>query len=1029
MSRNIRHMRNTIVLFIAAGLLAGVAAAAVPVAAAAVPVAAAAAPDDAAARRKRETELIRMLKGPASVAEKDKACRELQVIGTPACVSALAALLTEDELSHMARYALEPMPYPQAGKALRDALGKTRGAVKVGVIGSLGFREDKQAIGDLIPLLGDRDPAVAGAAAAALGRIGTPEAAKALAAFRAKAGTTLRGVAAEASLTAAQRLVAQGEGGAAAAICEALQSPQWPAHVRLGAFVTLLSTGGEAAVAQSLAAIAGDDAAIRAVAIANLAALKGSTVDKRLAAELPKLPPGAQVLLIGALTARGNPAVRPAIVAAAGSDDAGVRIAAYKALGAVGDAGCAALLCKAVAKGASDAETQAAVSSLQVLPGETVNATILSHMKAAAPGPRAKLIYTLAVRKAGGVVGELLTQARGDDARVRTAALKGLGWLGEPSDLPALVALLVASTGDSAAASGAAQAVVLVSRKVPDEAARADAVLAALKRTGATPAKCSLLGVLSDIGNAKAFQAVRGALAEKDAEVRDAAVRALADWPDGRALPALLGVCTRTENPTHRVLALRGGVRLLGLGDTPAAERLAAYRELMAVAKRREDRQLVLAGLGRVADPAAVAMVEPLLGDPSVGAEAELAMLTLARGIAGIAPDRAKAAARSLRAKSKNKTIRRQAGEIIDQIDKFADYIMAWHISGPYSKGNLAASALFDVPFAPEGVDPAARWRPLLVGRASKLPMLDLTGFLGGDQRVAYARTYIHSERTRPARLEMGVDDGVKAWVNGKVVHTNNSAGAAVPGEEKVKVSLKAGWNVLMLKIVQHTGPWEFCARLRAADGGSIDGLRIDPTRGGTTAPSPPVPPAGAVTAGPWRPLFNGKDLTGWKKTGTAIFTVEDGSLVGTQTDGRGGDLWTVAEFDDFELQITYRVVWPANSGFWFRHDGRRGYQYDVLKYKRPVAFSGTLYCPGKMFLTKNLNEALENRDGWNEARVRAVGDELTLWLNGTQTGAARDKTLAKGRIGIQIHPGNGFKGMKMIIKKMEIRSMKRKGG
>ena len=172
-------------------------------------------------------------------------------------------------------------------------------------------------------------------------------------------------------------------------------------------------------------------------------------------------------------------------------------------------------------------------------------------------------------------------------------------------------------------------------------------------------------------------------------------------------------------------------------------------------------------------------------------------------------------------------------------------------------------------------------------------------------------------------------------------------------------------------------------------------------------------------------PIGNVASLAGWQETGSAVFTVADGCLVGTQTTGKGGDLWTKAEFDNFELHVTYRVVWPANTGFWFRHDGKKGYQYDVLKYKRPVAFSGTLYCPGKMFLTRNLKESLENRDDWNQARLRAAGDELTLWLNGTQTGNVRDDTLAKGRIGIQVHPGNNFKGMKVIVKKMELIPLK----
>ena len=186
-----------------------------------------------------------------------------------------------------------------------------------------------------------------------------------------------------------------------------------------------------------------------------------------------------------------------------------------------------------------------------------------------------------------------------------------------------------------------------------------------------------------------------------------------------------------------------------------------------------------------------------------------------------------------------------------------------------------------------------------------------------------------------------------------------------------------------------------------------------------------PCTAGGTRTAGEqaaWTPLINGKDLAGWKKpTGQAVFTVEDGALVGTQTTGKGGDMFTEKEYDNFELRFTYKVVWPANSGVWFRGN----YQFDILKYKNPVAFSGTLYCPGKMFITKNLDEKRENRDGWNEGQVYANGDHLILWLNGIKTGECHDKTLKKGPVGIQVHGGGNFKGMKIIISKMELRPLK----
>jgi len=169
-----------------------------------------------------------------------------------------------------------------------------------------------------------------------------------------------------------------------------------------------------------------------------------------------------------------------------------------------------------------------------------------------------------------------------------------------------------------------------------------------------------------------------------------------------------------------------------------------------------------------------------------------------------------------------------------------------------------------------------------------------------------------------------------------------------------------------------------------------------------------------------WTPLFNGKDLAGWTTKAPGKFKVDDGCLVGSQTDGKGGDLYTEKQFGDFELRFTYRVTWPANSGVWFR--GR--YQYDILKWKKPVAFGGSLYCPGKMFITRNLDEKLENRDGWNEGQVFALGDHLILWLNGKKVGECHDKTHAKGPIGIQVHPGGGFKGMEIRIRRIEIRPL-----
>jgi hypothetical protein len=173
-------------------------------------------------------------------------------------------------------------------------------------------------------------------------------------------------------------------------------------------------------------------------------------------------------------------------------------------------------------------------------------------------------------------------------------------------------------------------------------------------------------------------------------------------------------------------------------------------------------------------------------------------------------------------------------------------------------------------------------------------------------------------------------------------------------------------------------------------------------------------------------PLFNGNDLTGWEPTGNAKWTVVDGMLVGTQGENNApGDLFTKQSFKEFELTCTYRAEWPCNSGIWFRYQSpEKAYQADILEWKDPVCYSGTVYCPGKMFIAMNTDKSLVNRAGWNTMRIRAEGDHFQVWLNGRQVADVRDTTTDSGKIGFQVHPGAEFGPMKIIVKEILIKQL-----
>ena len=187
------------------------------------------------AQNSREARLIAVLNSGATLHDKAAACLELSRVGSKDSVAPLAALLGDEKLAHMARYALEPIPDPAVDAALRDAMGRLKGRPLVGVVGSIGVRRDAQAVEPLSRLLRDPDPDVAQAAARALGSIGGPAAVAALEGALDEASAANQRAFCEGLLRCAEALSARGQRDPALAIYERLNQPKLPQPVRDGA--------------------------------------------------------------------------------------------------------------------------------------------------------------------------------------------------------------------------------------------------------------------------------------------------------------------------------------------------------------------------------------------------------------------------------------------------------------------------------------------------------------------------------------------------------------------------------------------------------------------------------------------------------------------------------------------------------------------------------------------------------------------------------------------------------------------------
>jgi D-arabinan exo alpha-(1,3)/(1,5)-arabinofuranosidase (non-reducing end) len=146
-------------------------------------------------------------------------------------------------------------------------------------------------------------------------------------------------------------------------------------------------------------------------------------------------------------------------------------------------------------------------------------------------------------------------------------------------------------------------------------------------------------------------------------------------------------------------------------------------------------------------------------------------------------------------------------------------FVREWNLVGPFQ-----AADMDDLPtvYPPEteavpapsykGKDGARiGWRTFRADGSGYVRLDDL--IRPNEQAIAYGLSYVLSPAERDATLLLGSDDGVRVWINGQLVHTNPIYRAAEPDLDRVSVRLKAGWNKVLIKVLQGAGGWGFYVR------------------------------------------------------------------------------------------------------------------------------------------------------------------------------------------------------------------------
>jgi len=612
-------------------------------------------PDDDRVRRAICKELVGALVADANSPEGGRriVVQMLQDIGGAECVDSLGELLKSDNpiCREQARCILENIPAPAAIDKLHQALfAAVEPKWQIGLINSLGARRNSASIDWIARMLKDRNASVARAAAAALGSIGNAEAIGVLNDLRLVSVGELHNAIADALLACAQKALSSGDRETALTIWRKMyENPTEARLVRIAALRAMVAAQGAEAVGVVVGLVAGNDQAIKPVAMELAREIPGVQATRAFAALLAKASDEAvKVEMIGLLGDRGDPVARAMVLAQlrAAKWHAGtggkLRLAVIRAIGGVGTETDAMMLVR-LAVQAGDQERELARASLRRLRGEKVNKALIEGIHENDPAVRCEVLRTLGQRGAGEMTMSILTLSADPEPNVRYAALDALSLAGDERALMPLVKWFCQAT-NSNEAGRCERAMAGICRRTEAQDLVAASIAEAFK-TADAKTKCALMQSCGQLTGDKAMETLIVGVGDPNEIVQEAALKAMSRSPEkGAAADQLMIVARSAKRKDRKALALSGYLRLSRYLPLPPEKKLWAYIQIMDLAEQPEQRKLAVKSLCDIRAVGALTMAMEHLANPELVTEAEYAACRIGVQIYSTNPDEVLAA-------------------------------------------------------------------------------------------------------------------------------------------------------------------------------------------------------------------------------------------------------------------------------------------------------------------------------------------------------------------------------------------------
>jgi HEAT repeat protein len=468
------------------------------------------------------------------------------------------------------------------------------------------------------------------------------------------------------------------------------------------------------------------------------------------------------------------------------------------------DAKGAPALLDQVMKGSSETLKSAAITALSRAGNAPLITAAAAHLSTLPEPLQIQLLTALSLAGDHSLAAPVAALLASTNEAVDRAAVKALATVGDVACVPALIA----AAGQGNLKKEAASA--LEDLDAPGVNEKLLELLTGGSPEQRPPALDALLARQAPGLQTQLLKLAR----DRDEKLATTALTALKRIAGPADFEALLAVVQAA--PSRAVAEVGLGVLFTITSASPApAERIAEIGKKLEPASPDIKRALLssLSKYGQSATPAeALAALNTIAGqldNPALQATAAYFCVDLADRLLALDP----AAMEKLLGRIATLSIPEDLRSKIKGLTGLED---GWLLKGLLSPAYESGADLFTKPFAPETANAAVAWRPLAESDRDKTNnrMLDLARTLQGDNRVAYLRFAFRQAAAGKFILELGSDDGVMVWLNGRQIHSKDVVRGCRPGDDKVEITLQEGVNSLLVKVVQRAGQWQFVGRV-----------------------------------------------------------------------------------------------------------------------------------------------------------------------------------------------------------------------